>query len=188
MKVLAFAGSPRRNGNTRILLDAFIGECTKRGHEVELIDLTNTARWNINPCLGCDSCLSGRCIRDDSMQEIYPKIREADAIVLAAPMQFYSFPSQAKAVIDRAQLFFNQKYKRKEPVRSKPCKGFLISCGATKGAKLFDGACLTMKYWFDALDVHYEADALLRGIDAPGEIRNHPEALDEVRALVDHLS
>jgi hypothetical protein len=91
-------------------------------------------------------------------------------------MQFYSFPSQAKAVIDRAQLFFNQKYKRKEPVRSKPCKGFLISCGATKGAKLFDGACLTMKYWFDALDVHYEADALLRGIDAPGEIRNHPEA------------
>ncbi len=62
MKVLAFAGSPRRNGNTRILLDAFIDECTKRGHEVELIDLTNTARWNINPCLGCDSCLSGRCI------------------------------------------------------------------------------------------------------------------------------
>jgi len=188
MKILAFAGSPRRNGNTRTLLNAFIEECTNRGHEVELIDLANPARWKINPCLGCDKCISGRCIQNDSMQDLYPKIREADAIVLAAPMYFYSFPAQVKAMIDRGQLFFNQKYRRKEPVRTKPCKGFVISCGATKGARLFHGACLTVKYWFDSLEVEYTGEALFHGCDEPGSVKENPEALEAARALADKLT
>ncbi|MGE5579109.1 MAG: flavodoxin family protein [Bacillota bacterium] len=188
MKILAFAGSPRRNGNTRILLNAFVEECASKGHELELIDLTNPARWDINPCLGCDRCVSGRCIRNDSMQDLYPRIREADAIVLASPVYFYGLPAQVKAMIDRCQLFYNQKYRRKEPVRTRPCKGFFISCGATHGAKLFDGAILTVKYWFDALDVQYAGDALFHGIDEPGEVRKHPEALRVARALADHLT
>lgn len=188
MRILAFAGSPRRFGNTRTLLDAFIDECAGKGHEVELVDLTNPVRWNINPCLGCDRCISGRCIRNDSMQDLYPKIREADAIVLAAPVYFYGLPAQAKAMIDRCQLFYNQKYKRKEPIRNKPCKGFFISCGATHGARLFDGAILTVKYWFDALDVKYAGEALFNGVDEPGAIKEHPDAFQTVKALADNLN
>ena len=112
MKVLAFAGSPRRNGNTRTLLKVFADECAKRGHEVETVDLANTAKWKINACLGCDKCISGQCIQKDSMQDLYAKIAKADAIVLAAPIYFYGLPSQAKATIDRCQLFLDRKSTR----------------------------------------------------------------------------
>ena len=187
MKILSFAGSPRRNGNTRILLKAFTDECSQRGHEIETVDLANTAKWRINACIGCDRCLGGKCIQKDSMQEIYPKIAETDAIVLAAPVYFYGLPSQAKAMIDRCQLFFNMKYRREEPIRTKPGKGLFISVGATKGSRLFDGELLTIKYWYDAIGVDYVGEALLKGVDEPGAILQHPEAIAAARHLVDYL-
>lgn len=187
MKILSLSGSPRRNGNTRTLLKAFTDECAKRGHEVENIDLANTARWKINPCIGCDRCLSGRCIQNDSMQEIYPRLADAEAIVLAAPVYFYGLPSQAKTMIDRCQLFFNMKYRRKEPIRTKPGKGLFISVGATKGSRLFDGGLLTVKYWYDALGVDYAGETLHKGVDEPGAILQYPEAMEAARDLADYL-
>ncbi len=187
MKILSFSGSPRRDGNTRILLKAFTDECSKRGHEVDTVDLANTSKWKINPCIGCDRCLSGRCIQNDSMQDVYPRLAEADAIVLGAPVYFYGLPSQAKAMIDRSQLFFNMKYRRKEPIRTRPGKGLFISVGATKGPKLFDGELQTVKYWYDAIGVDYAGETLLRGVDEPGAILQHPEAIEAARNLVDCL-
>ncbi len=188
MKVLALAGSPRRNGNTRLLLAAFAEECVRRGMEVETVDLANTAKWRIGSCLGCDKCVSGECVQKDSMQDLYSKLQDADAVALAAPVYFYGLPSQVKAMIDRCQLFFNRKYRRKEPVRTRPCQGFFISCGATKGARLFDGAVLTVKYWFDALEVSYTGDALFRDVDEAGAVLGHPTAMEQVRSLAGRLT
>ena len=122
------------------------------------------------------------------MQDLYAKIAKADAIVLAAPIYFYGLPSQAKATIDRCQLFFNMTYRRKEPIRTKPGKGFFMSVGATKGHRLFDGAVLTVKYWFDALGIEYAGDALFRGVDEPGAILERPDALEQARGLADLLN
>ncbi|MEX0975321.1 MAG: flavodoxin family protein [Bacillota bacterium] len=188
MKVLAFAGSPRRSGNTRLLLDAFVDEATRVGHEVEVVNLANRAKWLIAPCLGCDKCVSGECVQKDSMQELYPKLRDADAVVLAAPIYFYGLPAHVKAMIDRCQIFFNLSYRQKQPARTKPGKGFFISCGATKGHRLFEGAVLTVKYWFDALGIEYAGDALFRGVDEEGAILQHPEAFEQVRKFIATIS
>ncbi len=182
-KVLAFAVSPRRDGNSRILLNEFVDECVKLGHEVETVDLADRAKWNIEACLGCDYCQSGVCIRKDAMQELYPKLRDANAIVISSPIYFFGLPSHAKAMIDRCQLFYNMKRVKKNPYRTAPGQGFLIACGGARAARLFDGAVLTAKIWFDDVGIEYAGDALFPGIDAAGAIREHPEAFDQVRTL-----
>lgn len=182
MKVAGIAGSPRRGGNTDLLLDEFLSAIPAAGNSIERIIVPPSVR----PCLGCDKCLSGRCVQEDVMQDIYPVLDSADMIVLAAPVYFYGLPGHVKAMVDRAQLFFNRKYVlRKESGRKK--KGVFLSCGATGGARLFDGASLTVKYWFDALDCEYAGEALFRKVDAKEDIRNAPGALESVRLLANRL-
>ena len=87
----------------------------------------------------------------------------------------------AKAVIDRSQAQWSRKYvlKQKGPLGDSPRKGFFIGVGATKGKRLFEGTCLTIRYFFDAIDVPYDGELLFRGADEAGDIRNHPTALQE---------
>lgn len=174
------------NGVTQSRARRESGFC-EDGHPIsEERDLSTAeggGQLDILPCLGCDYCVSGKCIQNDSMQQIYDKIRSADVIVLAAPVYFYGLPSHVKAMIDRCQLFFNMKYRRKEGWRSTLGTGVLICCGATKGDRLFTGISACAKYWFDAIDFRYAGKVLVRGVDRSGEITGHPEAFEETRSL-----
>jgi multimeric flavodoxin WrbA len=99
-------------------------------------------------------------------------------------MFFYGVTSQAKAVIDRCQALWVRRHvlgMGKEDKRER--RGVFISVGATRGAKLFDGAVLTVKYFFDAIGVEYSADLLIRGIDNKGQIKEHPTALEDAFRL-----
>ena len=98
--VLILMGSPRKKGNTSILCDEFARGAEEAGHKVERIDIINK---KIAGCLGCNGCQrnGGTCVQKDDMQEIYQKINEADVIVLASPVYYYTWTSQLKAVIDR---------------------------------------------------------------------------------------
>lgn len=183
MKILCIAGSPRPRGNTALLLDAFIDEARGAGHEVEVLTLANPS---ISPCLGCDKCLAGKCVQDDRMQDIYTRLDAAGAIALAAPVYFYGLPAQVKAMVDRCQLFYNRKYRLATP-RTDKRPGLFISCGASAGPRLFDGAALTVKYWFDSMDVEYVGDALIRGVDETGAVGNRPDSLRDARSLVRKL-
>lgn len=201
MKILAFDGSPRKNGNTHLLLDAFLAEIAGRAgpHDhISRCDLTDGTLWDIGPCLGCDRCAGGTCVQKDAMQELYPQLRDADIVALAAPVYFYGLPAQVKCMIDRCQLFFNLSYRGSPIPHTAPCageqgvlrgprKGVLISCGATRGRRLFDGAILTTKYWFDALGIRYEGAVLVPGVDGRGAVLSRPEVFDEVRALARSL-
>ncbi len=154
-------------------------------------DLSTTegeGQFDILPCLGCDYCISGKCIQDDFMQQMYRKIKSADVIVLAAPVYFYGLPSHVKAMIDRCQLFFNMKYRRKEVWRSTPGIGVLLCCGATKGDRLFTGISACAKYWFDAIDFRYAGKVFVREVDRSGEITGHPEAFEETRSLAKKIT
>ncbi len=174
--VLAMLGSKRENSNSGHLLNAFC----------EGIDPGNVERvtlpTDILPCLGCDFCVSGRCIQNDVMNDMYGRIKRADLIVLAAPVYFYGFPSHVKAMIDRCQLFYNLKYKRKES-RDKPGKGVVLSPAASFGKNLFSGISATANYWFDALDIQFAGTVFVRGVEGEGDILHHPKALDEARVL-----
>jgi multimeric flavodoxin WrbA len=180
LKVLGLFGSPRRGGNTDILLEEALKGAEMEGAEVERLYLTD---FNIIPCRECLQCFNdGKCIILDDMQKIYPKLLEADIIILASPVFFYGVTAWAKALIDRCQALWSRKYILKDESlgkEEKRRKGFLISVGGTKGQRVFEGAILTAKYFFDVLNSEYVGELVFREVDAKGDILKRPEALQQ---------
>jgi len=178
MKVLGIFGSPRRGGNTELLLEEALKGAEKEGARVERIYLSDDTITPCKECHGCDN--TGNCVILDDMEKIYPKLLEADVLILASPIFFYGVTAWAKALIDRSQALWARKYLLKDPSlgkEGKKRKGFFISVGATKGLKVFEGAILTVRYFFDVLNAEYIGELLFRGVEAKGDILKHPEAL-----------
>lgn len=98
-KVLILSGSPRKNGNSDILCDEFMKGALNSGNKVEKI---RVAEKNVSYCHACYACRNnGTCVIKDDMADILQKMIDADVIVLASPVYFYSIDAQLKAVIDR---------------------------------------------------------------------------------------
>lgn len=97
--VLILSGSPRKNGNSDLLCDQFAKGALEAGHKVEKI---HVAQKNIGYCRACYACKNtGKCVIQDDMAEVLQKMINADVLVLASPVYFYSIDAQLKAVIDR---------------------------------------------------------------------------------------
>ena len=179
VKVLGLFGSPRRGGNTDLLLEEMLKGAEEEGAQIERIIISEL---KFSPCIECHGCdETGECVLHDHMEKVYPKLLESDWIILASPIFFYGVPAWTKALIDRVQSLWVRKYRLKVPPehQGRRRKGFFISVGATKGARLFDGVMLTVKYFFDALDVDLEGQLLFKGVEDKGDIRSHPTALRE---------
>ena len=99
-KVLILSGSPRKNGNSDMLCDEFMRGAVEAGNEVEKI---RVAEKKIDYCSGCYYCKKsgGVCAKKDDMAEVLQKMIDADVIVLASPVYFYSIDAQLKTLIDR---------------------------------------------------------------------------------------
>ena len=179
--VLGISTSPRRHGNTEILLDEVLRGAKYAGGSVEKIVLND---MNIAPCRECEHCIeAGHCVVQDDMQTLYPKLIEVDRLAFASPIFFMGLCAQAKALVDRSQAFWIKKYVRKEnvapPDRIPRRKGLFVSVGGTRGEKLFKCAQLTMKYFFDVLEMEYADNLTVGRVDAKGEISGHPTALKD---------
>lgn len=175
MKVLGIMGSPRIKSNTDLLLDEALKGAESQKTEVEKIVVD---KLNIAPCkeyLGCFK--DGNCVIRDDMDEIYPKLLEADVVIIASPIFFYGLSAQAKALIDRCQALWARKHILKQDLPDGGRKGAFIAVGATSGKRLFEGSILTVRYFFKAIGVEYAEELLVRGVDARGEIKEHPTAL-----------
>jgi multimeric flavodoxin WrbA len=99
MKILGLSCSPRREGNTEILIGEALQGAKHEGGEVELYRVSDK---DIKPCDGCGTCFDmGECHIKDDMQGLYDKLLEADGIIFGTPVYFYSMTAQAKTVIDR---------------------------------------------------------------------------------------
>jgi len=186
VKVLGIMGSPRIKGNTDLLLDEALKGAKIQGAEVEKLVVD---KLKIAPCkeyLGCFK--DGNCVIRDDMDEIYPKLLGADVVIMASPMFFYGVTSQAKALIDRCQALWARKHILKQSLPNGGRKGAFIAVGATKGKRLFEGAILTVKYFFEAIGVEYADELLIRGVDARGEIKEHPIALSDAFELGKRLA
>ncbi|UWG98899.1 flavodoxin family protein [Dehalobacter sp. DCM] len=181
MKILGISGSPRRGGNTEILLDEALDAASKSGAQTEKVILST---YRYSPCLSCGACeKTGRCIQQDDMLGIYEKIALADGMIFASPMYFYTVSGWAKSAIDRSQAFWSRKYILKDPVFSVNKKAYFIGLGATKGERLFEGTNLVMKYFYDAIGYEAAGELLIKGIDKKGDILNYPKHLEAARLL-----
>jgi len=180
MKVLAVYGSPRRKGNTSILLKKAVAGARQAGAEVEEIVLRDL---KMSPCLEIYGCKkTGRCVIPDDFQDFYDKILESEGLMLASPIFFYSVSAHTKTLIDRCQSLWVKKHwidQTPMGAGTSKRKGLFISVGATKGKRLFDGVLLTIRYFFEVLDMELWNSLLYRGMDFEGDVFHHPEYLEE---------
>jgi len=179
-KIIAIYGSPRRKGNTAALLKKAVEGARDSGAEVEEIVLRDL---KISPCLEIYGCLqTGECAIKDDFQMVRDKIMNAKGLILASPVFFYSVSSHTKILMDRFQSLWVKKYWVDQKPKGQPIhhrKGMFISVGATRGKKLFDGMLLSVRYFFDVLDMELWKSLLYRQLDFQDDVLKHPEYLEE---------
>ncbi len=174
-KIVILNGSPRKNGNTAELVKAFTEGAESAGHTVTCFQLQN---MEIHPCLGC--CGGGKdfsspCVQKDGMDKIYPAYREADVVVLASPLYYWTISGQLKAAFDRlfAVAECNENYANPQ----KECVLLMAAEG--------DGFEETI-YWYERLMGHLgwtdKGKVLCSGVFQIGDIKGNPK-LDEARNL-----
>ena len=187
MFILGLQGSPRKKGNTHDILSMFMEQARQYGAVTQTI---TPHTLDIKPCRELIVCeKKGFCpIKDDMEKSIYKLVKNADIIVIAAPVFFYNVPAQLKALIDRCQMFWGRKYKLKlEDPNAKNRQGVLLSCGASGGNKLFDGIELTAKIFFDAVSVKYQGSLTYRHIENPGDMAAHTGVRGDIQQMVKNL-
>ena len=179
-KIVAIYGSPRRNGNTATLLRHAVQGARDSDVQVEEIVLRDL---KISPCLEIYGCKkTGECAIKDDFQKVRNQILESQGLILASPIFFYTVSAHTKILMDRFQSLWVKKYwidKTPKNQRMIERKGLFIAVGATQGKKLFDGTLLTVKFFFDVLDMELFRSLLYRGLDFEGDVLKHPEYLEE---------
>jgi multimeric flavodoxin WrbA len=178
--ITAIYGSPRRQGNTSRLLQQAVAGARDQGATVTEFVLRDL---KIAPCVEIYACTeSGECAIQDGFQQIRDAILASDGIILASPIFFYTVSAHTKIFMDRCQSLWVKKYwveglPKGQWVSKR--QGIFISAGATKGRKLFDGALLTVRYFFDVIDTTLWKSLLYRGLDFEKDVLQHPDYLQE---------
>ena len=180
MKVAAFNGSPRKGGNTESLLWEALRPIEYAGHDVAKFNLND---MSIKPCQDCGGCQeTGVCVWKDDMTLVASAIRESDRMILASPIFFFGLSAQAKAMIDRCQAFWCEKYLLKQPIPEGKCgrKGLLLLVGGMKKEIGIECANATATAFFRTVSVPKHETVSFLGIDEKGAICSHKTAFSDV--------
>lgn len=183
MKVLCLYGSPRKNGNTDIMMDKFVEGLESSKGSGLTINKFRLAEMDIHPCRECRACdKTGKCIITDSMQHVYPELETANYIIVSSPIFFCNVTATLKTLIDRTQCYWAKKYilKQKITAAAGPRYGVYLGCCGSRHIEFFDGASLTVKYFFDGLEVKYLKDFFASRIDNKGDILRHGYILNSL--------
>lgn len=177
MKILGIIGSPRRGGNSERLLDRFLAGASLGGQEIETLAVSELT---IQPCTGCGACFEGACPQADDMRLVYPLLREAEVIAVASPVYFSGVPASLKALIDRCQVLWVEKYLK--GIRHSK-RGYFFASAARTAPGAFDGALATIEAFFRTLDAEFSGKVLVGGLEEKGAIERCPERLEEAFLL-----
>lgn len=183
MKILGINGSPRKGGNTDILLDEALKGAASAGAAVEKIILDDL---KIAPYRQEEYETQGEeelSAADDDMRLIYQKINEADALILASPVFFGSLSAQMKAMIDRFQCVWVAKNVFKKKVFTAAKTGAFICVAASQEQKFFRNASEIVKHFFATINTRYKEELFCPGVDQKGSVREHSEYLEKARLL-----
>jgi multimeric flavodoxin WrbA len=175
-RIIGISGSPRRGGNTELLLDKALEGAQGKGAEARKIILNEL---NFSPCQECENIKKdGTCIVEDDMQNIYPKIREADGIIIASPIFFGSVSAQTKMFIDRFQCLWVAKNIFKTYKFDKKKIGAFICVEASQREDFFKNAKSIIKNFFATIDTVYKEELLCSGIDKRGAVLGKSKCLE----------
>jgi NAD(P)H-dependent FMN reductase len=179
-KVIGLLGSPLSDGNTAKLLDKALKGAEDAGCTVEKIEVTSL---DFQACMEMMFCKDhDTCIMDDDMQQLYPKFKEMDGLILATPVMTMGIPGKLKSMMDRFQVFFMAKYLRKNPFIAKERraerKGLFICISGMKIPGVFEGVKLTVRAFFDIIDCQYSDELLISDMDTIRDVTAHPDLLE----------
>lgn len=184
VKVLGISTSPRLKGNSDLLLRKALAGAESAGAQAEYLRISDL---EISPCAECNWCYNtGSCKIKDDYQMILQKMLAADRLIFATPIFFMTVCSQAKMLIDRGQCLWACKHVLKKPllITSKFDRwAMVIAVGGSKSTKQFDSIRLTMKAYFDTLEMKYFANLFVNKIDAYGVVTKHTAVLNEAFRL-----
>lgn len=175
--VLVITGSPRKNGNSDLMADAFIQGATESGHSVRKFE---AARQKINGCTACDTCWSKgtACTFKDGFTELEPFLEAADVIVFATPLYWSSVPAQLKAVIDKFYAYVVSACQRSLANK----ESVLLVCGELAGDKIFSGVIEMYNGLAEYMKWEDRGIITVPEVFAKGDILK-TDALDRIRNL-----
>ena len=162
-KIVVITGSPRKNGNSFAMTNAFIQAAEAKGHQVTRFD---AAMQNVGGCHACETCFkTGKaCSFDDDFNTIAPAILEADAIVFTMPVYWYSIPAQIKGIIDKLFSFVVGG----KDITGKACA--LIACCEEDDLSVLDGVRIPLERSAALIKWHMVGEVLVPGVLNAGDI------------------
>ena len=163
--VLIVSSSPRKGGNSVTLAEAFAKGAQDAGNHVETIRLREK---QIGFCKGCFACLKlGHCVIKDDAVEIAAKMHDADVLVFATPVYYYSVSGQLKTMLDRSNPLFDSDYAF--------TKVYLLAAATENEPETVEGAVKTVQGWVDCFErCELAGTVFAGGVTDVGEIAGHP--------------
>ena len=167
--VLIISSSPRKGGNSETLASVFAKGAEEAGHTVETVYLREK---NYGFCKGCLACLKvGHCVIGDDAVEIAARMHDADVLVFATPVYYYSVSGQLKTMLDRANPLFDSDYAF--------TKAYLLATAAEDGEETVEGTVKAVQGWVDCFErCELAGTVFAGGVNGIGDIAGHP-ALEE---------
>jgi multimeric flavodoxin WrbA len=177
-QILILKGSPREKGNSATLADRVAAGALEAGAQVESVYLHSL---DIRPCDACDLCKEpgSGCVIEDDMQPLYPKLAEADAIVLASPIYWFTFSAQLKLCMDRWYAFQSSNW---QELHNKPF-GIILAYGDTD---LYTSGGINAIHTFETMArfLHGELAGIVHGsLDEVGEAEKQPALMEQAYLL-----
>jgi len=187
-KVLGIGGSPRKGGNSGILLKRLLKGATGEGVVTEEVQLRE---YQFQSCTGCERCRKEKqCVElKDGMQLIYPKIKEADGLVLVSPIHSYNVTALMKSFLDRLYCFYNFSDERPGSWYSQLAglgrKAIIVAVGeqASREEGGMDLTLKTMHLCIEALGYEVINEMPVLGIFHKGKVKKYPEDLEKAEHL-----
>ena len=180
--VVGILGSPRRGGNSQVLLESALKGAADRGLSVATIILNDL---KLSPCQNCGYCdKMGECRIKDDMVGMSQVMETAPRIIVSAPIYFTNLSAQTKIMIDRCQPYWARRFVLNQPLKGPKRAGAFISVGGFKQADaFFECAKRAITAWFSVIGVRYRAGKFYSGVDAKGDAERHPTAVDDCYQL-----
>ena len=181
MKAVGISASPRRSGNSEILLDRALEGAASAGADIGKIVLSELDFKPCQECGGCDN--SGVCVIRDGMDRIYGELDKAGAVLIASPVFFANLSAQAKMMIDRFQCAWIAKYilKPRSPVKRR--RGIFIATAGSYRKDHFKNAGSVVKAFFATIDAEYAGELFCGGIEKTLVISQDEKTLNKAYEL-----
>ena len=183
MKILGIIGSPRKNGNTHVLVSRILDGARDKGADTETVLL---GELNIQECNGCHACWKGNhmCSKHDNMETLYPKITECDALILGTPVYWYGPTAIMKCFMDRF-VYFNCSANRSK------IRGKAAVIAVPFEDKTLETSSLVVDFFdksLNYLEMRLVDKILAPGVTKRGEVSNRKRIMDKCYRLGQRLA